>query len=268
LRYSIIIGLAGVALLGTVAAAAARHGRGDFRAHTSRVIEKLLDVAQATPDQRKAIEAARDEAFAAIAAHQGDRRADASRALELFEADKPDAQEIAALRQDNIVRRQQAAQAIESAVVRAHDTLNADQRNRVVGAIRAFHDHDQHANFGGDHFGFVQRMVASRVDEVMTQIQATPDQRKVVNGAMQQVSAAIQGLRADHTSTLDRALALFAADKIDMNQLSALHAEQDAAWTKVGDTIVSAITQVHDTLSTTQRKALTAYVRSHHHGHG
>jgi hypothetical protein len=59
-------------------------------------------------------------------------------------------------------------------------------------------------------------------------------------------------------------LILFAADKLDPQQLDAFRARLQAMHDRAGDAIVAAVTQAHDTLSAQQRRAAVAFVRAHH----
>ena len=116
---------------------------------------------------------------------------------------------------------------------------------------------------------WVKHMVSERVDDMLDQIHATAAQRTTVTAAVERVFAAISDGMSDHASHFDEAIAVFTADKIDAAKIAALQAERGRhKMQKVGDTIVQALTEVHDVLDAGQRQQVADFVRSHHPGHG
>jgi Spy/CpxP family protein refolding chaperone len=104
-------------------------------------IDDALDQASVTPAQRTAIHAARDRVFAAFEQQHQARGARMDDLLRLFEADQIDPAEVAALRQARDERHAQLADAIQQALVEAHDTLTPAQRKVVADYARAHHRH-------------------------------------------------------------------------------------------------------------------------------
>jgi len=101
------------------------------------MIDDALNAANVTPEQRTAIYASRDRAFAAIKAQRRGQPARMEQGLALFEADTLDPAQVAAFRAQREADRRQAADAISQAIVEAHDVLTPVQRKAVTDWIRA-----------------------------------------------------------------------------------------------------------------------------------
>ena len=117
----------------------ARHGM--MKRFVSARIEDALDGAGVTPEQRTAVHAARDRVFAAVEEHWNSRGARLEEVLRLFEADQVDPDRVAALRQAREDEHRRMADAIEQAIVEAHDALTPAQRKIVADYVRAHHRH-------------------------------------------------------------------------------------------------------------------------------
>jgi periplasmic protein CpxP/Spy len=142
-----VIGLAVGAMALTGARAWAegpgRHGPGGPGMHgdmmkqmVSKRLDAALDQANVTADQRAAIHASRDRAFAAMDAQRPDPRAHRDQVLSLFEADKLDAAQLQALHAQMEQQHQAMRAAITQAIVEIHDTLTPDQRKIVANYVR------------------------------------------------------------------------------------------------------------------------------------
>lgn len=130
----------GVALVGSRAWA---HGPGGPRAGmmkrmVSAALDEALAQANVSPEQRTAIYASRDRAFAAIAAQRPDPRAHRDQVLTLFEGDRLDAAQLQALHAQMEHRRQAMRDAVTQAIVEVHDTLTPDQRKVIASYARSF----------------------------------------------------------------------------------------------------------------------------------
>src|SRR5438445_186932 len=131
--WKIGLAVAALASLGLVGARIAEaHGPGAWQHHAEKKIAAILDAAKATPEQRAAVHAARDRVFSVIADIHSGRAADLNAALDLFTADKIDAQKVEALRAKHQAELRRAADAIVQAVTEVHDTLDAGQRKAIV----------------------------------------------------------------------------------------------------------------------------------------
>jgi Spy/CpxP family protein refolding chaperone len=139
------IGLLAVLTTGLLAGAGAlafggppgRHGM--MKRFVAATIDDALDQAKVSPEQRAAIHAARDRVFAAVEQHWQSRRSRMDEVLGLFEADRVDLAQVAALRQTREEEHRRLADTIEQALVEAHDTLTPAQRKAVADYVRAHH---------------------------------------------------------------------------------------------------------------------------------
>lgn len=112
------------------------HGRMMKRV-VSAALDEALDQAKITPEQRAAIHASRDRAFAAFEAHQPDRRAHREEVLALFEADRIDPAQVEALHAKMHQRHETIHAAVTQAILEIHDTLTPEQRRVVTQFVRS-----------------------------------------------------------------------------------------------------------------------------------
>src|SRR4029450_11205662 len=137
----VMFAVLGVGLVAGVAGLAfAHHGgrEGMMKRFVSSAIADALATAQPTPEQRAAIYAARDRAFAVVEEHRKGRRAHIEEALALFEAE-PDPARLQALRARPARERERVGGAITQAIVEAHDVLTPAQRKAVADYVRSHH---------------------------------------------------------------------------------------------------------------------------------
>jgi periplasmic protein CpxP/Spy len=135
-------GVLGVGLLAGVAGMAFAHhgGREAMMKHfVSSAIDDALAPAQPTPEQRAAIYAARDRAFAVVEEHRKGRRARMEEALALFEAEPADPARLQAFRERAAGEHERVREAISQAIVEAHDVLTPAQRKAVADHVRSHH---------------------------------------------------------------------------------------------------------------------------------
>lgn len=136
----ITLAAGGAALVGGRAYA---HGPGGphagmMKRMVSAALDEALEQANASAEQRAAIHASRDRAFAAIAAQRPDHRAHRDQVLALFEGDRLDAAQLQALHAQMEQQRQAMRDAVVQAIVEVHDTLTPEQRKIVAGYARSF----------------------------------------------------------------------------------------------------------------------------------
>jgi Spy/CpxP family protein refolding chaperone len=99
-------------------------------------LDEAMNQANVTPEQRTAIVAARDRAFAAMDASRPDGRI-RDQMLSLFETDRLDVAQLQALHAQEEQRHQQVRVAIAQAIVDVHNTLTPAQRKIVADYVRA-----------------------------------------------------------------------------------------------------------------------------------
>lgn len=114
-----------------------RHGM--MKRFVSATIDDALDKASVTTEQRTAIYAARDRVFAAVEEQWQSRGARMAEMLSLFEADRVDPGQVAALRQAKEEEHRRLADTIEQAIVEMHDVLTPAQRKVVADYVRSHH---------------------------------------------------------------------------------------------------------------------------------
>lgn len=111
------------------------HG-GLMKRMVSAALDEALDQANVTAEQRAAIHASRDRAFAAMDAQRPEPRAHRAQMLALFEADQLDAEQLQALHASMQQRHQAIQAAVSQAIVEIHDTLTPEQRQIVADYAR------------------------------------------------------------------------------------------------------------------------------------
>ena len=137
-----VIGLSvaaiGILVAGAGAFAVAHGPRRDamMRRMATAAIDGALDEAQASPEQRAAIRAARDRVFAAVQDHRHDRQARLDGVLTLFEGDRLD-DDLRAFRSQMEAEHGKIADAVSAALVEAHAVLSPTQRKVVADYVRS-----------------------------------------------------------------------------------------------------------------------------------
>ena len=124
------------------------------------------------------------------------------------------------------------------------------------------------AGSGGGHHRMMNHMITARVEQAEDLIDATPQQRQVIDAAkdsiISQISARMEQKKGQHAQIL----AALTADNLDTAKLYAVadqHAEEIRAMAKL---IVPEIQKVHDVLTPAQRQKLAAKIKEHHGDHG
>jgi len=110
----------------------------------SAALDEALDQAAVTAQQRTAIYASRDRAFAAVEANRPDRMAQRDQVLALFEGDQLDAGQLQAVHAQMEQRHQAISAAVTQAVIEIHDTLTPSQRQTVANYARTFAPRGMH----------------------------------------------------------------------------------------------------------------------------
>jgi Spy/CpxP family protein refolding chaperone len=268
-KTSLLVALAAVSL-GAGGVALARHAGGGWgpermKAKVTERIDEALDVAKATPAQKTAVYAARDHVFATFEESHGDHRAQMEKVLNLFEADKVDPAQIAALRAEHEARAQRIGDAVVQAIYDVHDALTPAQRKLVADWART-HKPGQMMGPGGHHgrgAAFFKAMVSTRIDEALDAAHVTDAQKARLHETRDRVFAVVEAAhQEDPSPRIDQALTLFEADKLDAAKVAELRAQHLAQGKKVGDALVGAVTEAHDVLTAPQRKALTDWLRA------
>jgi Spy/CpxP family protein refolding chaperone len=129
--------------LGAAAIGAWAHGTGGAGAHgwmmkrmVSGMLDEALDQASVSAEQRAAIHASRDRAFAAFEAQRPDHDTQREQILAMFEADRVDPAQLEALHARMEEHRGAMRTAVTQAIVEIHGTLTPEQRKVVAQFVR------------------------------------------------------------------------------------------------------------------------------------
>jgi uncharacterized membrane protein len=115
-----------------------------FKKRALEHVNEALESVKASPQQRTAIETALEQVWNTVREEHAAGAGHLETAIQLFEADKIDAAQVAKLRADNTARRQKMGDVVVQAFHDVHDALTAAQRKQLVSWVRANHPH-----FGG-----------------------------------------------------------------------------------------------------------------------
>lgn len=107
-------------------------------------------------------------------------------------------------------------------------------------------------------------MIAGRIDEALDFIDATPQQRQIVNDVKKDVFARFKEQRQAHRDLGPQIAALLAADKLDLEKLNALVDQKADNVRALGHEMVAQVAKVHDALTPAQRQKLYAKWKERH----
>ena len=120
----------------------------------------------------------------------------------------------------------------------------------------------------GGHHRMMTHMITARVEQAEDLIDATPQQRQVIDAAKDSIVAQLAARMEQKKGQRQELVAALTADNLDTARLYAVadqHAEELRAMAKV---IVPEIQKVHDVLTPAQRQKLAAKMQEHHGDHG
>lgn len=110
----------------------------------------------------------------------------------------------------------------------------------------------------------VAAFVTERVDDVLDDVDATPEQRSRIHAIKDRLLAAGQEARAGHRAAHDALLAEWTADAPDRARLHALVDERAEALRQLAHEAVDAGIEVHEVLTPAQREQVTRKVERLH----
>ena len=120
----------------------------------------------------------------------------------------------------------------------------------------------------GGHHRMMQHMITARVEQMEDAIDATPQQRKVIEASKDSIIAQLSARMEAKKGQREEILAALTADNLDTAKLYALadqHAEEIRSMAKV---VVPEVQKIHDVLTPAQRQTLAAKIKEGHGGHG
>lgn len=259
-----VFAISSLAALAHRAIAAPHHGERMMRARISAHLDDAMDAINATPPQRVAIRGAAEQLGQAFTDSRGEKLGKVADAMLLFQADKLDATKIAELRGYHDREAEKLSDAAIQAVYDVHAALTPAQRKGLVDYVQR----ELPKGTGGWKQKWMVNMLDEKLDDVFDTLKATPDQRKRITTVKDGVVASWFSGKDDRRAMLNQALQLFAADKLDKAQVTALKTAYLAKHKTVADRVEAAVREVHATLTTEQRKAAVDLIKQHHGRHG
>ena len=110
----------------------------------------------------------------------------------------------------------------------------------------------------------IQKMVNARVDDLLDDVDATPDQRTRIHAIADRLLASAKGAHAGHEQAHATLLAEWKADAPDRAKLHALVDARMDELRKLAHQAVDAGVEAHDVLTPAQRQKLTAKAERWH----
>jgi Spy/CpxP family protein refolding chaperone len=106
------------------------------------------------------------------------------------------------------------------------------------------------------HFG--KYAIAAHIEETLDYIDATPQQRQLVNQVKEDIFAKMKAKRQDHAALRDQVAKLLAADQLDVHQLRVLADQKSNELRSTAYDVIDDIAKVHASLTPDQRQKLYA----------
>lgn len=120
----------------------------------------------------------------------------------------------------------------------------------------------------GGHHRMMTHMIAAKVEQAEDYIDATPQQRQVIDAAKDSVVSQITARMEQRKGHRDEIVDALTADNLDTTKLYALadqHAEEIRSMAKL---VMPEIQKVHDVLTPAQRQKLAQKAKEMHGDHG
>ena len=119
----------------------------------------------------------------------------------------------------------------------------------------------------GPHGGrMMKHMISARIEDAEDSIDATPQQRQVIEQAKENIFKALEAKAQSRKAVHTQILGLLAADKLDTAKLNALVDDQVDQARDIGHAIVAQVATVHAALTPDQRAKLIEHFKQRHHG--
>ena len=116
-------------------------------------------------------------------------------------------------------------------------------------------------------FRMMKHMISARIEDAEDLIEATPQQRQVIEEAKQAVFQALEQRFKDKRGQAGQIIDLLAADRLDTQKLYQLADQRAQEIRDMANVIIPQIQKVHDVLTPAQRQKLADYARTRHfHG--
>lgn len=115
---------------------------------------------------------------------------------------------------------------------------------------------------------FMQHLVAMRVEAAEDFIDATADQRKVIDAAKDAALSKLEQRMAAHQGEREQWMQLLVADKLNANDLYAKVDAKADELKALARELVPELIRVHDALTPAQRQKLVEHAKKMHGRHG
>lgn len=241
-------------------------GRGEhpgaqwFRAKIDAHVADALDLAKATPEQRKfvlaEVEALMAKGKAGMERHHRARQA----AVDWLKSDRADPKAIQTLAEEFVAHHAERATELAGALQRIHGQFRPDQRKAIGGYVAELLPAQK-----GHWQERMMRFWADRATErAFDKIQATPDQRKALTALRDRVIDKFAATRDGRRADLDRALALWQADRWDDAQAKTLVDGQRQRGEEMAQFVTQQALELHKVLTPAQRAKLAEFVQNWH----
>jgi Spy/CpxP family protein refolding chaperone len=122
------------------------------------------------------------------------------------------------------------------------------------------------AGFHHGRAGFMKDRIAARVERALDEIQATPQQRQVVEQAENDIVNAVQAKMQARHGSRQALLQAFTADQFDAQAFQAFADARAQDVQDLASVIIPSLQKVHDALTPEQRAQLSQLAQQHHRG--
>ncbi|MSQ83386.1 MAG: hypothetical protein EXR77_10955 [Myxococcales bacterium] len=229
-------------------------------------VADALDVAKATPEQRKAVQAEVESLLgkgkAGMQRHHQQRKA----ALDVFASDKPDARTVAALVNTFLDSHDESSKGIAAALTRMHAIFRPEQRKAIANYVSEVMPTPK----GKWQQRMGQFWAERMTDRAFDHLQCTPDQRKSLVAIRERVTAQFEAMHGERRKHLEGALTLWQAERLDA---AAVQGHLDIGRKRaqlMADFAVAQALEVHKVLTPQQRAKLVQFAQKWrgggHHG--
>ncbi len=115
---------------------------------------------------------------------------------------------------------------------------------------------------------YFRRHIDAHLEDVLDDLEATPEQRQTINKAKEQIIAKVETYRTQRKEVRDELLAMLKADRVDTNRLNQLADEKAAEVKNLVSEIIPIVAEVHASLTPAQRQELAERAESFRGRHG
>jgi Spy/CpxP family protein refolding chaperone len=125
------------------------------------------------------------------------------------------------------------------------------------------------AQAAGPHVrgAMMQQMLSNRIAKLEDAINATPDQRNLIEQSKTTVLNAFKAQRQSHKGDRAKLISVLTADNLDTNALYAVAEQHKSDIDAMANVIIPEIKKIHDALTPQQRQILAQQMQQHMQRH-